>query len=989
MFLQNPMLTTIRLISFLFVFGAIINPNNLQAQCDPDTQSPNVVCDANVTVQIPDGGSLEFLASDFLEEANDNCDTDLDLQFSLDGGITYQTGSFTFDESDVGDQLLILQVIDDAGNSNFCWTEILVQSESICDDDDQGPILVCDADVEVSLPTDGDIGIPITDFLDGYSDNCDTDLDFQYSLDDGISFSTGPVIFNCSNSGLDTLLIRASDDAGNSSMCWVEVYVIYEPEVALGCNDNIIVALSGDGQATLYLESILEGEDDCTLNHPTLAYTLDDEPPSTDDFILFDCSDIGPHIVEISAYFGPADDARCWSNIIVEDKLAPFIGCIDSVFVSLPPDGYAEILPEILIEEIFDNCDPDDLEFNLEIEDIISGPTLILDCSFLGENNVLVEASDQEGNTTPCAITLTLSDPGMYCSTVQITGNVFYDNQQDCNYDGSESGPENWLVQVKNLSNGITRNTYTNTSGAYEIPLYLNDSADPTDFEVSLPLATSNILTCGTTYTYNLAPGETETSAHFPVFLVEDCPLLAVDIATDRLRFCAEATYNVHYCNYSTLLVEDSYLEVTIDENHEFISSTLPFSAVDGDTYTFELGDLESGSCGSFKIFVMTACTGTLGETQCVEAQIYPSVICEEVDPQWSGASIQARARCEGDEVVFELENIGNGSTQEELNFLIVEDVVMYMMDSFQVSPAEVFEVRAPANGSTWRLEAEQEPGHPGSYQPVAWMEGCGGINTTGLINLFPVNNNDYFRSVFCLETVGSFDPNDKQGFPFGFSEDHYIKANQPLDYLVRFQNTGTDTAFKVVIVDTLDQNLDHASIRPGTSSHPYRFEALGNGVVQFIFDDIELPDSTTNESASHGFVRFRIEQHANLMPGTVIENTAAIYFDFNEAVITNTTLHTIEEDFLPTATFNPSFVGLDIQVAPNPFKSYVNFNLGGLESTEISVRLLDVAGRQIKVFQFNQNTFDLDLSKLETGTYFYEIYSENKWLASGKMVKS
>jgi len=58
-----------------------------------------------------------------------------------------------------------------------------------------------------------------------------------------------------------------------------------------------------------------------------------------------------------------------------------------------------------------------------------------------------------------------------------------------------------------------------------------------------------------------------------------------------------------------------------------------------------------------------------------------------------------------------------------------------------------------------------------------------------------------------------------------------------------------------------------------------------------FHFENILLPDSTVNEPASHGFVQFRINQLTDNPIGTVIENTADIYFDLNKAIVTNTVM--------------------------------------------------------------------------------------------------
>jgi hypothetical protein len=70
--------------------------------------------------------------------------------------------------------------------------------------------------------------------------------------------------------------------------------------------------------------------------------------------------------------------------------------------------------------------------------------------------------------------------------------------------------------------------------------------------------------------------------------------------------------------------------------------------------------------------------------------------------------------------------------------------------------------------------------------------EGCGGLNEPGLVNLFTLSNNDPFVSLDCTQNAGSFDPNDKQAVPRGYGQEHQIKPNTDIEYLIRFQNTGT-----------------------------------------------------------------------------------------------------------------------------------------------------------------------------------------------------
>jgi uncharacterized repeat protein (TIGR01451 family) len=144
----------------------------------------------------------------------------------------------------------------------------------------------------------------------------------------------------------------------------------------------------------------------------------------------------------------------------------------------------------------------------------------------------------------------------------------------------------------------------------------------------------------------------------------------------------------------------------------------------------------------------------------------------------------------------------------------------------------------------------------------------------------FPLDNVDSVR----LNVTGSFDPNDKTVLPEG-KIPFFINE---LDYLIRFQNTGNDTAFKVVVVDTLPSQLDVVSLKTISASHPY-VVSLKKNIITFTFDNILLSDSNVNERASHGFIRFKLKPQNGLKVGDNINNKAAIYFDYNKPIITNT----------------------------------------------------------------------------------------------------
>jgi uncharacterized repeat protein (TIGR01451 family) len=226
-----------------------------------------------------------------------------------------------------------------------------------------------------------------------------------------------------------------------------------------------------------------------------------------------------------------------------------------------------------------------------------------------------------------------------------------------------------------------------------------------------------------------------------------------------------------------------------------------------------------------------------------------------------------------------------------------------------------------------------------------------------------------------CVENIGAFDPNDKQGFPNGVGTEHNIRPGQDLDYLIRFQNTGTDTAFTVVIKDTLSAFLDPTSIRPGASSHAYTWNLSGQGVVSFTFNNIMLPDSNVNEPRSHGFVQFNISPYADVPLGSVIQNDAAIYFDFNLPIITNTTWHTLAKSPLISAVRpEPQRPEAGLDIWPNPFIENTSIHLDPKVTGQTTLKLFNGLGNQVFQKTSAGAVIPMNLAHLPAGIYWVEL---------------
>ncbi|MBK8497764.1 MAG: T9SS type A sorting domain-containing protein [Flavobacteriales bacterium] len=207
---------------------------------------------------------------------------------------------------------------------------------------------------------------------------------------------------------------------------------------------------------------------------------------------------------------------------------------------------------------------------------------------------------------------------------------------------------------------------------------------------------------------------------------------------------------------------------------------------------------------------------------------------------------------------------------------------------------------------------------------------------------------------------TGAYDPNDKLAHTSsGYSDAlYYIDVDQWIDYTIRFQNTGTDTAFNML------------SIRDGN-------------VLRYAFNNVQLPDSNVNEPRSHGFVSLRIRPSQPLVPGTTIENTANIYFDFNPPVIT--------EPSVLTAEFSTDVSELmedPLVLRPNPASDLLTVMMGGHGSAGGQLRIMTMDGRAVLQKRVVGPNIVLDVTELSSGPYVLEYIEGSGLRKVSRLVK-
>ncbi len=245
-----------------------------------------------------------------------------------------------------------------------------------------------------------------------------------------------------------------------------------------------------------------------------------------------------------------------------------------------------------------------------------------------------------------------------------------------------------------------------------------------------------------------------------------------------------------------------------------------------------------------------------------------------------------------------------------------------------------------------------------------------------------PSNN----RADLTTQFVGSYDPNDKQVRPLGNFTPAQLANDEPLIYKVRFQNTGTYFAENVRIVDTLSEKLDVSTFELVSASHPVEWNLRGPNLLEFVFQNIMLPDSSSNLEASNGYVEFRIQPQKDLILGEEIPNFADIYFDFNEPIRTNTTA-TI---FDLRASVRPlKLVKKSLDISPNPTGDNCFIKLKNGQTGNGLLSLYDTNGRLVleRKIQIGNTPKMIDLKKITSGYYSVRLLL-GKEIYGGRLIK-
>ena len=433
--------------------------------------------------------------------------------------------------------------------------------------------------------------------------------------------------------------------------------------------------------------------------------------------------------------------------------------------------------------------------------------------------------------------------------------------------------------------------------------------------------------------------------------------------------------------NLGSLASDSEYVFLKFPRQLHFLSTSHPFFFQTNDsTYRFKINPLQPFE--SISIVDSVACNPTqlTGQVLCIYATIATTPPCLLQSPNWNGADLEVASRCVNNQTRFTIHNKGTSMTSTSQYQIFIDSALVYQA-SFQLSANNQMTVTLPANAPAGfvRLVVPQSANHPLSTFASAEANCANGLSTNGM---FPPPDQSPLVDIECLTVTNAVDPNDKTVYPTGWGSAGNVEPETEFKYTIRFQNTGTDTAFKVVLVDTLDAGLDIASLQIGNTSHAFQFKVSGKGrpVLSWTFDNILLPDSNTNFEKSNGFVSFSIRPKTGLPLGTRLENFADIYFDFNDPVRTNTTLNTLwrptlVDGILDTVfvTASKELVSKSLEIYPNPTKGKVEINA----SQAGNLQIFNLQGQLIEAQAVGEGKNQINLSKLPKGLYLLKLQTE------------
>lgn len=578
-----------------------------------------------------------------------------------------------------------------------------------------------------------------------------------------------------------------------------------------------------------------------------------------------------------------------------------------------------------------------------------------------------------------------------------IRGKVFNDLNSNCLQDSIDTPIHGRIVVAEpgpfyGITDEAGKFEIQTDTGNYQVRQFMNPFQGIVETQICPPLPNPFLEA-----NFGSSEGDTIANINFSNSITA-CPFLKISVSSNRRRRCFMNSTYIRICN-NGFAPSDSQttIHLKLPRFLNFVSSQTPFIFNPADSsYSFQVGAILPNTCKTFTLIDSVSCIpGIMGVEQCTRAWATPSNTCLPPSTTWDGVDLAVKGKCDGLTPSFVILNKGQAMSAMR-SYKIYQDSLLAFVDSIQLVANDSVTITPIVSGSpnsTYGLEIGQSTGHPFSTFVTAAVS-CSGSPV--FPSPFPVQNEDPISDIDCQLIRDSYDPNDKAVFPKGSTPNGLVLPGKIFDFKIRFQNTGNDTAYTVVVVDTLDPGFDLSTLLPGVSSHPYKLSVSGleRPILNFKFSNIFLVDSITNPTGSNGFLTFKIKLKSDKPIGYQVRNFADIYFDFNEPVRTNTTLNTLFEPQLTGGLIDSVHVVTNVknskreecllEFQPNPTSGIIEYK--AKEPSVISI--YNLTGNRVFCTSFRSEKGEIDISGLPKGLYLIRAQGKSSVLTE-KILKN
>ena len=566
-----------------------------------------------------------------------------------------------------------------------------------------------------------------------------------------------------------------------------------------------------------------------------------------------------------------------------------------------------------------------------------------------------------------------------------VFGKIYKSLTNNCQQDSSEIGYGFRIVRAE----PSTYYGYSNGNGDYQINVGSGAYTIRPVADVR-SLLMQRVVCPSPQQSYSVAFAGLSDTVSGKDFAIEEvtCPFLEVSVGSDRRRRCVNNRTTVRYENSGLGTANNVVLHLKFPRYVRYQSSSvsMAYNPIDS-TYSTDLGSVLAGTQGTIAIIDSVVCEADIrGVQQCTKVWLTSSnglgTACLPVPSGYDGSDIEVVGSCIDFTQTFTIKNIGRDMSRTRM-FSIYVDTVLAAIGNFNLQSGDslIYSVAGVNLRSNVSLEAMEDSLNP--YERVA-----SGNSTCGNV-LLSIGNGGYAPSdespvvdIDCQPIRDSYDPNDITVTPKGQTVAGFVPPGTKFEFKIRFKNKGNDTAYSVRIMDTLSGKFDLSSLELGVSSHRMTPKVVGVGepVLVFQFDNINLVDSATNDSKSGGFVTFRIKAKEGLREGTTINNKAEIFFDFNPAVATNTTINTIltpvvvpgivDSDSVIVLALKKNNLKPEIKIYPNPTRGQLFVAL----AEQAEIQLFSSTGMLVKLMNGQKGKNAVNVNGLSNGIYFVKV---------------